>query len=417
MIRDGGRSFSRLPLVLGVPLSFLKGRTLSRLHSYFTIGTFFSIFFSTVLLLLASAGTNGVDAELRERIAGLDSHILLSLKQREELICDYDDLERRIASRIAVLGIAPYLWIDVHLRTDSGQSFPALLKGVIPQKERLATDIDRYLGSGDLSQALVENPQQAIPLVVGRVTADALGVHAGDTLVVSKPGLSSVRNLTAVVTDVFQSGTPHDAEVVYTTLGKAQETYGDDNNCVHAVAVRTADPLTSAAVANSIQELVGDRFEVADWSVRYPNYKAGLQLLKTWILVLNYTIFVFAVMFSVGVVLLVLTQKRRELALLLTLGMHPRALRASVGIVGALLGTIGVVAGVTLAPFICKLLTKSQAVKLPADQTLLTFVPFIIDPVETAAIAFSQIIIPAIFGWFAAGDVGRINPAAVLRDE
>lgn len=417
MRRPSGRLFAKLPLIITVPISFLKGRTLSRLHAFFVISTFLSIFLSTLLLVLVSAGTNGVDHELGEKIAGLDSHILLSMHQRDELICEYDELEQKISGGVSLVrGIAPYLWVDIQLRSNAGALLPVLLKGVIPNREQLATDVDRYLSTNNLQGAL-SVPRQEVPLVIGRTIAESLGVHVGETIVLLKPGLATVRSFPAFVADVFETGTPHDSEVAYTTLQQAQSIYGTHNNCVHAIAVRTNDPLTSASAASSLQRLLGDRFDVADWSIRYPNYKAGLQLLKAWILGLNYVIFAFAVMFSSGVVLLVLSQKRREIALLLSLGMHPLAVRLSVGIVGTLLGTIGVAAAVMLGPLLCRILTEYQIVRLPAEQTLLTYVPFMIGPTELAMIAAGQILVPTAFGWFVAGDVRRLTPAAILRDE
>jgi lipoprotein-releasing system permease protein len=280
-----------------------------------------------MLFLLVLAGTHGADVELRNKMSGLDSHILIRKRRDDDKLCRYQEIAQRVRRLPSVLAIAPYVWVDVNVqRMDAdpgtGKAIPLRLKGVVPELETSVSDINEYLSSHDLQRALGHSNLE-IPVVVGHAAAEALRAYAGDGITISKPGQFTVRQFPGTIVDTFDSGTRRDKEIGYTSVASANALIGEDNGCVNILEVRTTDPLKSAEVAQSIERDLGPDYRAVDWSVSYPSYRAVIVLLNKWIFILNLLLGFFASMFSAAAVLLVIYQRRRELAVLITLGMGP----------------------------------------------------------------------------------------------
>jgi len=407
--------FSSAPLWLALPLSFLKGERRSRLGKFFTAATALSTFVSTMMLLLAFAGSNGASTELRSIIAGLDSHILV-FRGKSELMCGYVELISTIENVPSVVRVAPYLWLDAQLQVGDQASEPITLKGIVAEREIQTTSITPYLKSGNLPQAL-SSVDTDIPLVIGKTIADELGISTGTSVTIVKPGLSP-RALPGKIVDIFETGVPaRDSALAYTTLAAARKLHGMEQDCINGMAVKSRDPLTSHTTARAMSTALGNSYSAKDWSETYPNYRAGIDLLKRCIDMLNVMLFAMATAFSTGAVLLVLQQKRREIAMLLTLGMTPASLRFAVGIVGTLLGFVGALGALVCGPPLCALLTQHQVIRLPEAQATIAYIPFLLTTRDTALIIGVQILAPAVFGWWVVGDLNELRPADILRDE
>lgn len=413
-----GTLLSRLPLALALPIAFLRGRSGTRLNWFFSVITVLATFVSSILLLLALAGTTGAEEKLRAKISGLDSHIAIRRTVPYEPLCDYGKVMRQLTALPTVLAVSPYVLSDVQIQSENGLVAPVKLKGVVPESETRTTDINDYLLS-KMSQSFEKALNQSgpdFPVVIGSRIAKRLGLALGQQITIIKPGLTS-RPYPGVITGIFESGTFHDSEIAYTTLTAGQTVGGGRPDCVFAVAVRTDDPMTSSQVARKIGALMGTGFHAADWSTLNPEFRAMISLLQRWILVLNLVLIAYSAMFSAGAVLLVIYQKRRELAVLLVMGMTPLHARMAVALVGTILGFFGVVVAVGLDPEACLLLTRYQVVTLPITQANISYVPFIPHISHVVFVALLQTIIPTLFGWFVSGDLDRIDPAEVIRDE
>jgi len=403
------------PLPLALPLNFLRRRTATRLNRFFSVVTVAATFLSSIFLLLVLAGTNGANIELRNKISGLDSHVLVRRSNSYETVCDVEDVSRRINALPGVTAVAPYVWADVQLQTASGFVAPARIKGIVPAQEGRATDINEYVSSHDVSKVLPAGGPE-LPIVLGKKLASRLGLRPGQSITIMKPGMST-RFYPGTVTGIFASGTLHDSELAYTTLGGGQNIRGLTATCVNAIAVRTADPMTSFRVAHLISKELGSEFYAADWSTLYPQFRDMIGLLERWILVLNLVLLCFSVMFSAGAVLLVIYQRRRELALLLTMGMKVGEVRLSVALVGTLIGLVGAAVAVSIDPALCGFMTGHRVISLPESQANISYIPFLPRAIDLVLVGILQVSVPTLLGWWVSGDLKRIELVEVLRDE
>jgi lipoprotein-releasing system permease protein len=403
------------PLPLALPLNFLRRRTGTRLNRFFSVVTVITTFLSSIFLLLVLAGTNGAKIELRNKISGLDSHVLVRRARSDETICDVDAVSRRISALPGVSAVAPYVWVDVQLETAPGAVAPSRIKGIVPALEGRATDINEYISLHDVTKMLPDGGPE-LPILIGTKVASRLGVRPGQSITILKPGMTT-RFYPGTVTGVFASGTRRDSEIAYTTLSGGQSIRGLDTACVNAIAVRTEDPMTSQTVARQISKRLGAEFYAADWSTLYPQFRDMIGLLERWILVLNSVLLAFSVMFSAGAVLLVIYQRRRELALLLTMGMKVGQVRLSVALVGTLIGLVGAAVAVSIDPALCGFMTSHRVVSLPESQANISYIPFIPRAIHLVLVGILQVSVPTLLGWWVSGDLKRIELVEVLRDE
>jgi lipoprotein-releasing system permease protein len=113
----------------------------------------------------------------------------------------------------------------------------------------------------------------------------------------------------------------------------------------------------------------------------------------------------------------VIHEKRRDFAVLITMGMTPKTLRGAVAMIGLLVASAGVVTGTVVASVACPVLDGYRIVRLPGGSLLLSYVPFRLLPGHLLWTGILQIAVAFFAGWWAAGDLARLRPAEVLRDE
>lgn len=407
------------PLFWALPLGFLRRPGASRLNRVFRWAAFGASLAGTLFVLLGLAATYGADVAIRTKLAGLGSHVTVRMVERGQFICPYSQFVARVGGTPGVAAVAPFLWTDTLIAASGPDPLPATLKGVDVVAEAAATDVNRYIRDGSIADLrTTSKDDEEVPLIIGATLAKSLAVSRGEKVSVIKPGLLSSLRFPAVIQGTFDTGTWNDNDVGYTTLEWAQRLQGVAVDCSNAIAVKTNDPFTSSGVATAIKAAFGDDFEVEDWSSRAPNHKALIDLLRFVLLFLTQIIFLLALLFSWSIILVVIHEKRRDFAVLMTMGMTPRALRAAVAMIGFVVATAGVAPGVVLASIASPLLDHYRVIRLPAAANLLiSYVPFHLLASDVALVSLLQIAVASFAGWWAAGDLARLKPAEVLRDE
>lgn len=418
MRRRASRLLHNAPLQLALPVAFLLRRKMdSPLNRWFQFATLLASGSGTLLVLLALAGSRGAEADIKTKIAGLDSHILFLRSEPSEWICEPNTLLARVAAFPSVTVIAPYVWADVLLASSPEQSAAVMLKGVLPEREAAATEINRYLSDGTI-EALAAPQPGYLPLIVGDDLAAELGVGPGDTLTLTHPtGRSMDPVPRAEILATFNTTTRHDRELAYTTLAWVDRLNGRPAGCFRGIAVRTENPLTSHYAAAGLSKMLGDDYTVTDWSEQARTFKSVIDLLLSWILIVDLGILLLAAMFSLSVVLLVMHDRRRDLAVLIAMGMPPRALLVAIGTVGTLVTLVGVVVGGVLAVVLCPLFTAYRVFRVPEDQIMISHISFELTAGHVLATAAVQIVLPTLVGLIGARTLLRRPPAGVLRDE
>lgn len=369
-----------------------QSRTL--LHQIFPVAAVLGTMTATLAALLTLAASNGIDAALRAKLAGLDSHILVASTDNGG-IPDYEQLIRRIKQVDGVMAIAPFLRdAGSQLTIGDEDPYPILLKGIEADEERAATNIADSLVEGRLDPlSSIGRPDRPIPLILGHSTAKDLNVSVGDRFSIVHPGAMSTRTFLAELVGVFRTDTSYDRTLGYLPLRDAQEMQGPRRTSVTGLAIKTVDVYRSAETAARIQRLLGDQFAVSDWKSIRPELFSLVQLIRKLIFVWEALIFLVGVLLVLAVLSAILSQQRKDIVMLITLGMRPRLVQLTIAASGTAVGGLGIVAGAILGQPLSHYLTVHRILSLPEASALITYVPFQLMQVQVVAIALGEFLV------------------------
>ena len=410
---------------LFVGLRYLRARRSERFISLLTVISILGVMIAVVTLNVVIAVMTGFEEVLRDRLLGLNAHVLLV--KPASYLTGYDELARRLESRDDVATAAPSLTGQIIL-TSENRVGGAVVRGIVPGRTHLG--LEQYLKEGRMrdiesrTPARVNGRDLSLPgIIVGDRLAEQLGVRMGDTL----QAVSPIGSPTAVgiiprirrfaVAGIFDSGMrEYDRGLVFMSLGEAQGFFGV-GNLASSIEMTVTDLADADAVAADIQEAVGSAFLVEDWTRLWPNLFAALRLEKTVYFLVLLLMVLIAAFNIVSTLIMVVMEKRKDIAVLRSLGASGRSIRLIFLIKGWVIGAVGTVAGVVLGYALALLIQRYQFIELPDDVFLVSTVPVSISPVAFGLVALASFVICVLASIYPARQAAKLHPVEVIRYE
>jgi len=333
---------------------------------------------------------------------------------------DSDEVLNTIKEDGEVVSASPFIMGQVMVSYGK-KAHGVFLRGIDPDRESETTDIVRYIKDGKLEDL---SPDKGIPgIILGRELASAIGVLKGDDINIISPlgkigplgMLPKVRQFRVV--GIFEVGMfEYDSNLVLTSLHEAQEFFemGVD---ITGIEVRLNDIYKAPDVRNRLQDRLGFPLYVKDWMQMNRNLFSALKLEKFAMFVILILIILVASFNIVSTLIMNVIEKKREIAILKTMGATDQGIMTIFMLQGLLIGIFGMILGVSGGYFLCYLLNTYEIIKLPADIYYLSHLPvktkltdFVVVSVSAVSISFLATIYPA---WQAA----KLNPVEPLRYE
>ncbi len=297
-------------------------------------------------LIVVLSVMNGFQKEVRDRMLSVLSHIEVVATERPML--DWQSVVAQARSNPLVIAGAPYVAGQAMLtRDDSVRG--VLVRGIDPALEPRVSDLGAQIVQGRLD-ALTPGE---FGIVIGRVLARQLGVELGDRIALIAPQgtvtpagvVPRVRQFTLVA--VFESGHyEYDSTLVLTALEDAGKLFRVDG--VTGVRLRTSDMQQAPRVAVELMRSLDPGLYARDWSRENRNWFAAVQIEKRMMFIILTLIVAVAAFNLVSMLVMTVTDKRSDIAILRTLGAAPRSVMAIFVVQGALVGLLGTLLGVTL---------------------------------------------------------------------
>ena len=412
----------RYELLIG--LRYTRAKRRNHFISFISLISMLGIALGVAALIVVLSVMNGFQTELRGRILAVVSHIQITGATGE--MADWQEVAKASATHPQVLAAAPYVQAQGML--SFGQSVRgAMVRGVLPDLEDKVADFRPHMKEGKLESL----SPGSFNVVLGSELAHALGVFVGDkvTLIapqgVVTPAGVVPRLKTFTVSGVFEVGMfEYDSGLALIQLEDAQRLYRMDDR-VSGVRLKLEDLFKAPMVARQLASRINTAAYLSDWTRSHANFFRAVQIEKNMMFIILSLIVAVAAFNIVSTLVMAVTDKQADIAILRTLGASPRSIMGIFMIQGALIGFVGlglgIAGGVALAlnidvvvPFIERVLGTQLFDKqvyyisnLPSelqwrDVLTVTGVSFVLSLVAT--------IYPS---WRAS----RVNPAEALRYE
>jgi len=301
------------------------------------------------VLILVLSVLNGFDRELRTRILGTVPHALLEF---ENARTDLDPIAKQLSSNRSIVGVAP-LNSGEGLLVANGRTVSVAVLGVDPKQESKVSILPGQMTQGEFTDLNT----QPFSIILGSGVAANLGVIPGDqvTLLIPEATLSlagvTPRLKRLQVVGLFEVGAQLDNQLAFVELSDAARLFklGEGAAALRLQFDNLFDaPKLIRPIAQEVSTSLGHPIRYQDWTRTQGNLFEAIQLEKTMIALLLTLIIAVAAFNIVSTLVMVVTDKRSDIAILKTIGLPPSGVMSVFVVQGTLVGVIGTVIGVIL---------------------------------------------------------------------
>jgi len=413
-----------LPLPLFIGLRYLRPRRGQLFVSFIGLISMMGICLGVAALITILSVMNGFENELRARLLSLASHATLS--ENPQALAHWPELLQKLKTVPGITGATPYSESQVLLAHDSELS-GAMLRGVDPASEDSVSGISRSMVVGRLDELTPGSGN----IVLGRVLAYQLSLGVGDFVTVLIPlvnpatGDISPRIQQFTVSGIFEVGLQdHDGVLALVHLDDAVALRGADAG-VTGVRLRFADVFAAPQLAASAATRLGGGFRVSDWTGENASYFRAIRIEKTMMLLIMLLIVMVAAFNIVATLVMVVTDKRTDIAILRTLGARPRTVLSifvTQGVIIGWLGTaVGLIAGLALATnvgTVAPWLERTFGFQfMDSDVYYITELPSDVHSADVLFIGIAAFLLTVLATVYPAVRAARTAPAEALRYE
>jgi lipoprotein-releasing system permease protein len=403
---------------LFVALRYLFARRKQAFISLISLISMIGVTVGVMALVIALALMTGLQGQLRDKILSSQAHIYV---WKTGGIGDYAPEVAKLMKIPGVVGAAPTVFGKALITAGSNQAFISL-KAIDPALEPSVTGIKTAMVQGSLDTLAHEGDEDLPPILIGQDLARQLEVAVGDTVALVTPQgtLSPMgmipRTRRARVAGIYSLGLyEFDSSMGFVSLPFGERLAGKDT--VDLIQLRVDDIWRAPAIADDIPKRLGSAYVAQDWSDLNQSLFSALGLEKMAISITIGLIVIVAALNIVASLILLVMEKSRDIAILKTMGTAPRRVMTIFMLQGLIIGVTGTVIGGAGGWALCALLTKYRLIKIPADVYQVSYVPFIVLPLDFTVVIVSAIVICFIATIYPSRQAASLDPVQALRFE
>jgi len=412
------------PLELYIGLRYTRAKRRNHFISFISLISMLGIALGVMALITVLSVMNGFEKELRLRILGVVSHVTVSAGQAG--LQDWRGVMAAVDGARDVIGAAPYIHAEGMLSHDAAVA-GTIIRGILPRDERRVSNLATKMVVGKLADLEAGR----FGIILGKDLALSLGVSIGDkvTLITPQASVTPVGVLPRLkrftVVGLFEVGMyEYDSALALIHLEDAARLFRMEDR-VSGVRLRLDDMFKAPQVARQLARALPPGYRVSDWTRQHVNFFRAVRMEKTVMFIILLLIVAVAAFNLVSTLVMMVTDKHSDIAILRTLGTSPASIMmifivqgGLIGVVGTLLGMVG---GVALAQNIDTVVPAIEHLFhmrfLAPDVYYISELPSDMrwgDVLRIGAIALALCLIATLYpAWRAA----RMQPAEALRYE
>jgi lipoprotein-releasing system permease protein len=407
-----------------VGLRYTRAKRRNHFISFISAISMAGIALGVAALIVVLSVMNGFQKELRARILGVASHVQISGANNQ--LADWQSVAKLALEDKRVKGAAPF--VNAQAMLAAGQAVRgSVVRGILPEREAQVAEIGLHMRAGSL-EALRAGE---FGIVLGSELARALGVLTGDKVALIAPqGLVTPAGVIPrlkqfTVVGLFEVGMfEFDSGLALVHLEDAQKLY-QMGDAVSGVRLRLEDLFASRSVSRDLMARFDRDYFATDWTRSHANFFRAVEIEKRVMFIILLLIVAVAAFNIVSTLVMLVTDKQADIAILRTLGASPGSIVQIFMVQGALIGVIGTLAGLvlgvlvgfnvdTVVPFVENLLGFKFLAK---DIYYISDLPSDVQLGDVTTIGIVSLVLSFIATLYPSWRASRTNPAEALRYE
>jgi lipoprotein-releasing system permease protein len=408
-----------MPFWFYLGLRYLKSKRKEAFISVITIISMVGVMVGVMALIVVLSVMNGFRSDLMSKILGVNSHILVL--SYDGAFPGYRKISHEISHIKEVIGTSPFIYTQVMVN-HAGSVSGAILKGIDTRTAFMVMDIKRMIKHGNIS-SLDDTTSQVPRVIIGTELANQIGAKPGSIIKIVSPygkltpvgRVPNSRNY--LVSALFDSGMyEFDSSMLFMSLKEAQDFLGMGDR-VSGIEVKVDDIENTREIGQKIRDQLGYPFWTKDWKEMNRNLVAALKLEKTTMFVILTMIVLVGALNIINTLVMVVMEKKRDIAILRAMGALPRQIMAIFITQGLVVGILGTIFGFGAGLGLCNLLAKYKFIKLPPDIYYISSLPVKVQYTDVIFVAVCAVLISFLATIYPAWHASKMDPVEALRYE
>ena len=415
------------PLFIG--LRYLRAKRTEAFISLITIIAITGVAVGVMTLDIVLSVMTGFEEDLRDRILGFNPHVLVSSFTGN--VSDYPAILEQVRAAPDVVDATPFVYGQAMLSSAETVA-GVLVRGVVSGPNR-TIDLAGHVTKGNIDElttrhtvsledvggATVELPG----IILGTELARQLGVGLGEPVTVVSPiGLPTAIGIVPRVkrfalVGLFDSGmVEYNSALAYISLPEAQRFFQLDDS-VSGIEVRVTDLYRAREVAAALSTTLGFPYRIRDWMEVNHNLFSALKLEKTVYFIVLLLIVLVAAFNIVATLFMVVMEKRKDIAVLKSMGATRAGIAQIFVLKGLLIGGVGTLLGSVAGFAVCWALHRYELIELPKDVFYVSTLPVKMYPEYFLIVVGASLAICLLATIYPARQAARLAPVDVIRYE
>ena len=409
-----------------IAMRYLRARRKDAFISITTMFTAVGVTIGVAALVVMLAVMSGFETNLRQRMLSLSPQV--QVQSFNGAISDYAAISSRIDETAGVAGSDPFIVGQGLISAAHGIS-GIVVRGVEPHNPVVIARLQRYVDAASLRMLESASPAGAgsagarpvSGLLIGGTLADKLKVKPGDPVRIVAPIIAgansqlSTRSADFRVAGIFNSGVQFiDSGVIFMGLATAQDFFGRPGKA-DGIEVKLHDLDQTTAVTDALRGMLGTTFRVTNWMEYDQAASAGFAMLKRVYAMVLLLLIGVAAFNLIATLIMVVMEKRKDIAVLLAMGATPAEVRWIFQLKGIIVGAAGTALGLVIGAVTCFALSRYQFIHIPSKIYGISTLPIDAQPVSFLVVALASMVLCYLATIYPAGQASRETPVEVFR--